>query len=86
MKGRRCNGGGFEDCEVGVRTWVCIRVLTTSVVQHNQFNPLIAEQSRVIYEPKGQVMVPANPPAIAPVAISNDNPISLPPTHSFAHF
>lgn len=32
LKGRRCNGGGFVEGDVGVRTWVCIRVLTTSVV------------------------------------------------------
>lgn len=36
LKGRRCNGGGLQVGVVaGVRTWVWIRVLTTSVVPHS---------------------------------------------------
>lgn len=40
---------------------------------------------RVLTTSRGQVIVPAIPPAVMPVNISSGNPISFDPTHHFAN-
>lgn len=66
---------------VVVRTWVWRRVLTTSM------KLLVTKTSYYIGKnlPKGHVIIPAKPPAIAPVPISRPRPISG-PFQLIAHF
>ena len=49
-------------------------------------NGLICVWILVLTTSSGQVMTPASPPAVAAVAISSGNPISLLPAHSIANF
>jgi len=71
-----------------VRTCVCNRVLTTSTPVTRSISIQKEKcKQEVDSLPNGHVIVPAKPPAIAPVAISSPIPISFPlPTYSFANF